>query len=291
MKIKLMVDSTSTIPLEFFKENDIAAFEVQIAISGEYMKDLSEIDTTDFTNNFHLINPVPSTSLAPPQDALDIFEQAKKDGYTDVIYPFMTTKISNQVNSARSAQKRVKDKINVHMYSTDYAAPSQATFILYAMKMIDEGKNVEEILKFYDEVKPYIYTIGVSADFDTLFRTGKIRKDVKMTIVTKLLNLKPISDIPLDRGVVGFGGGIGFKGSIKKILKQIKAVVKPEIKYDMLITHSNDENKAAYLSQSVKNIMEIENEILWPIPPSVVCSIGKGAVMVTLYPNYENFKS
>ena len=291
MKIKLMVDSTSSIPLEYCEEHNIAVFEVQIAIEGEYKKDLTEIDTKEFTDNCHLINPVPSTSLAPPADALAIFEQAKKDGFTDVIYPYMTTKISNQVNSARSAKKRIKDEIKVHLYSTDYASSSQAVFILYAMKMIDEGKNVEEILQFYDQVKPHIYSIGVSADFNTLFRTGKIRKDVKMTIVTKLLNLKPISDIPLDKGVVGFGGGIGFKGSIKKILKQLKIVSKPEIKYDMLISHSNDVEKAKYLSNAVKKTMDIGNEVVWPIPPSVVCSIGKGAVMVTLYPNYEDFKT
>ncbi len=285
-----MVDSTATIPLNFCEKHNIAPFEVQIAIEGEYKKDLTEIDTLDFTNNFHLINPVPSTSLAPPSDASAIFDQAIKEGFTDIIYPFMTTKISNQVNSARSAQKRIKDEINVHLYSTDYAAPSQAVFILYAMKMIDEGKGVKDILKFYDDVKPYIYTIGVSADFSILFRTGKVRKDVKMTIVTKLLNLKPISDIPMDKGVIGFGGGIGFKGSIKKILKQLREVSKPEIKYDMLITHSNDLDKAAYLSEAVRNQMEIGDETVWPIPPSVVCSIGKGAVMVTLYPRYEEFK-
>lgn len=232
----------------------------------------------------------PSTSLAPPADALVIFEDAKKDGYTDVLYPYMTTKISNQVNSARSAAKVVKKSINVEFYSTDYAAPSQATFILYALKMLEEKKNKSDVIEFYDKIKPHIYTIGVSRDFSTLFRTGKIKKDVKMTLVTKLLNLKPISHIPVDEGVVGFGGGSGFKGSIKKIMKQIKKTTDPIIKYDILITHSNDLEKAQYMSKEVRKIRDIENETVWQIPPSVVCSVGKGAVMVTLYPNYDSFK-
>ncbi|MHA1199516.1 MAG: DegV family protein [Candidatus Heimdallarchaeaceae archaeon] len=290
MTIKLMVDSTCTIPLDFLIENDIAPFEVQISIDGEYKRDLTEIDLIDFTDSHYLIDPVPTTSLAPPSDALEIFEKAKKDGYSEVLYPFMTTKISNQVNSARSAVKRIKDGIKVQLYSTDYAASSQAVFILYAMEMIENKKSMSEIIDFFDRVKPHIYSIGVSNDFTTLFKTGKIQKNVKMSLVTKLLNLKPISDIPLGEGVVGFGGGIGFKGSIRKILKQIEKVTDPQIKYDMLITHSNDLAKAEFMNKAVRKVRTIENEKVWLIPPSVVCSIGKGAVLLTLYPNYEHFK-
>lgn len=286
-----MIDSTSTIPLEFLEENNIDVLEVQISTDEGYKRDLTEIDLVDFTDTFHLNEPVPITSLAPPADALIIFEKAKKEGFTEILYPFMTTKISNQVNSARSAEKRIRKVMKIHFYSTDYASSSQATFILYAMKMIDEGKSIDEIIQFFDKIKPFIYTIGVSRDFSTLFRTGKIKKKVHFSLLTKILNLKPISDIPLDQGVVGFGGGIGFKGSIKKMMKQINKITDSETKYDIIISHSNDIEKAEYLSKEVKKIRPIANEIVWKIPPSVVCSIGKGAVMVTLYPNYESFKS
>ena len=286
-----MVDSTSTIPLEFLEKHNIGLLEVQISTDEGYKRDLTEIELVNFTDIFHLIDPVPTTSLAPPADALNIFEKAKKEGFTEILYPFMTTKISNQVNSARSAEKRIRKEMKIHFYSTDYASSSQATFILYAMKMINEGKSTEEIIQFFDKIKPFIYTIGVSRDFSTLFRTGKIKKKVHFSLLTKLLNLKPISDIPLDQGVVVFGGGIGFKGSIKKMLKQINKITDSETKYDIIIAHSNDIEKAEYLSKEVKKIRHITDEIVWMIPPSVVCSIGKGAVMVTLYPNYESFKS
>lgn len=286
-----MVDSTSTIPLEFSVEHNIGMLEVQISTDEGYKRDLTEIDLVDFTNTFHLIEPVPTTSLASPADALNIFEKAKKEGFTEILYPFMTTKISNQVNSARSAEKRIRKEMKIHFYSTDYASSSQAVFILYAMKMIDEGKSTDEIIQFFDKVKPFIYTIGVSRDFLTLFRTGKIKKKVHFSLLTKILNLKPISDIPIDQGVVGFGGGIGFKGSIKKMMKQITKITDSETKYDIIISHSNDIEKAEYLSKEVKKVRHIISEIVWMIPPSVVCSIGKGAVMVTVYPNYESFKS
>ncbi len=286
-----MVDSTSTIPLEFSVEHNIGMLEVQISTDEGYKRDLTEIDLVDFTNTFHLIEPVPTTSLASPADALNIFEKAKKEGFTEILYPFMTTKISNQVNSARSAEKRIRKEMKIHFYSTDYASSSQAVFILYAMKMIDEGKSTDEIIQFFDKVKPFIYTIGVSRDFLTLFRTGKIKKKVHFSLLTKILNLKPISDIPIDQGVVGFGGGIGFKGSIKKMIKQIKEITDSDTKYDIIISHSNDIEKAEYLSKEVKKVRHIISEIVWMIPPSVVCSIGKGAVMVTVYPNYESFKS
>ena len=286
-----MIDSTSTIPKEYKDKYNIAILEILVELDGEYKKELTEIDTDNFTNNFHNLEKVPATSFASPSNALTIFNDAINDGYSHLLYPYMTTQISNQVNSARLAGKKINDKVKICFYPTQYAGPSQAPFLLYSLKMIEQGKNIQEIIDFFDKVKQHFYTIGFSKDFSTLFRSGKVKKNAQMSIITSLLKLKPICEIPLDQGVIGFGGGIGIKGSLKKIVSQIKKKTDSEIIYDAIITHSNDEKSADLLIKEAKKIRKIKDIKIWKIPPAIVCSVGKGAAMITLYPNFEAFEN
>ncbi len=291
MKVKLVTDSTSCIPKEFLDSNDVAVFEMSILDENESQNELSEIDSFDFIENFEKMDFVPTTSLTSPNDALEAFKNAVEEKYELILYPFITQKTSNQINSARVAAKRMKDEIEFNFYPTQLAGPSQAPFTIYALKMFEEKRNRHEIIDFFDKVKEYIYTIGVSRDFSTLFRTGKVKKNIRMTVLTKLLNLKPLFDVPLDEGVVGFGGGIGFGGSLKKIEKRIKEITSKNVQYDIIITHSNDLEKVGKLEKIVKEIREVNSVTIWTLPPVIVCTVGKGAVMVTMYSSYESFKT
>jgi len=289
MKILILTDSTSTIPKEYLEEHGIALLEILVEYKEGYKKEITEIDREEFTENLHLINPAPKTSFASPNDASIVLKQAEEDKYDAIIYPFMTPKTSNQVNSVRLAAKKMKDKIKIEFYPTQYAGASQAAFVLYAQKMLKENKSIEEIKSYFDKVKPHIYTIGFSKDFTTLFQSGKVKKSVHMSLLTNTLKLKPIYHIPLDEGVIGFGGGIGFKGALKKIIKEIESKMADEIVYDLIISHANDLQKAESLEAEVRNVKQVKNCFVWKIPPAIVNSVGKGAAMVTLYPNYERF--
>lgn len=290
MKIKLLTDSVSSIPEEVLSELNIEVLEIQISHGNEFKREITEMDSFDFTEKFHEINPIPTTSLASPNDALEILHKVIDEGYEKLLYPFLTTKTSNQVNSMRVASKRIKEKIDVIFYDTQLAGPSLAPILLHASSLVNNGKDINEITGHLDKIREYIYTIGVSEDFSTLFRTGKVKKNVQMTVITSLLKLKPLCEIPINQGVVGFGGGIGFKGALKKIISRIGEITDSNITYDVIITHSNAEEKADILLKKIKNELKIKDIKIWNIPPAIVCTVGKGAVMATLYPNFESFK-
>ena len=289
MKIKLLTDSTTAIPIEIMKKHDIEVLEIQIVHSDEMKKELSEMDSNEFTENFQDIEPVPTTSLASPADALEIMNKAIEEEYDIIFYPFITQKTSNQVNAVRVATKKVKTKIQVELYPSQLAGPSIAPILFHAIKLIEKGKDIKEIIDHSEEIKKYIFTAGFSKDFSTLFRTGKVKKNVRMTMITSLLKLRPLYEILLDQGVVSFGGGIGFGGSIKKIVNHILDNTDPEMAYDLIVNHSNDLDAATILVNSIKEHRNIKEINIWGLPPAIVCTVGKGAAMATLYPNFGNF--
>ncbi len=283
MKIKLMTDSTSQVPLEYAKKKNITFVEPSIDLGEGYLKELSEVDYEAFVSKMNKMNPVPKTSVANPQDALEIFEQFIKEGYDEVLYVYLTPTMSNQIDPVRLGYKKVKDKIKVHFYPTEFSATSEAPFVLYAQEMLENGEAITTITKTLDKMKPLIFGMGISTSFDILFRTGRIKKTAKMSMISSLMNLKPIYVSEQDKG---FASG----GAVKKIVAAAEEKTKADMKYNMIITHVKNEKLGKKLENSIKKIRDINKVDYWEFTPCVGNTLGYGTAMVTLYPQLESLK-
>ena len=139
MKVKLVTDSTSCLTKEFLDKENISCLESVLMIDEVGHKELTEIDRKNFLPSLKHLDPYPTTSLASPQDALDIFEQAIEEGYEDILYVGISPNISNQYNSAKIAAKKVKDKVNIHLYQTGLMGSSQGMMVYSALKLQKKG--------------------------------------------------------------------------------------------------------------------------------------------------------
>ncbi|MHA1259633.1 MAG: DegV family protein, partial [Candidatus Heimdallarchaeaceae archaeon] len=101
---------------------------------------------------------------------------AIKDGYDEILYLGLTPLISSQMNVARLAAKRMKGKINITLYETDLTCGSQGAMVYRALELLKRGKTVKEIIAHLDDLKEKIYTIGMTGDTITLFKTGKVKR-------------------------------------------------------------------------------------------------------------------
>ncbi len=290
MKVKIITDSTSQIPIEYAKEKNIIFFEPTIELDGEHFKELSEVDYEDFVSKMAKMNPVPKTSVANPQDALEVFEQIIDEGYKEALYLYLTPTMSNQISPVQVGYKKVKDKLKVHYYPTEYSATSQAPFILYAQELLEKGESIATITKTLDKMKPLIFSNGISTSFDILFRTGRIKKTVKMSMISSLMSLKPIYASEQDKGFSSGGAGAGFGGSIKKITQAAEEKTDANITYNMIISHVKNEKLGKKLEESLKKIRKIESVKYWQMSPCVGNTLGYGTAMVTLYPTLDSIK-
>ena len=285
MNIKLITDSTCCIPKEVLDKEKIAYLESQLIIDKKEYRDLSDLDYEEVIQSLQFLEPYPKSSLASPQDAYKLFEQAQKEGYKEILYIGLSPNVSNQFNSAKVAAKRFKNKIKITLYQSGLMGPSQGAMVWNALKLLKDGKTVEEITAYLDTIKDQVYTVGLSADFNTLFRTGKIKKGVGITVIASVLSLKPLFEINLDQGVVGIGGGVGYRGAIKKVLKNISIHRRAELEYDLYISDAIAPRKLIFeIVQKVKHNFPIKDIHYWRISPVVAWALGKGSVMITIAP-------
>ena len=181
----------------------------------------------------------------------------------------------------------MKDKTNIHLYQSGLMGSSQGIMVYSAWKLQQKGKSMEEIVKYLDSIKENVYTIGISPGFDSLFKTGKIKKGVGITVIASVLQLKPIFEINLDQGVVGIGGGVGNRGALKKLVKNIEEKTDPNITYDLLLANAFAPDIQKKVSKEIQKVRNIKNIIYGEIPPVIAWAIGNESVKVALAPTID----
>jgi len=284
MKIKIMTDPTSCLPLKFAEKENITFFETLFDIDGKMYKELSDINKEEFVESLSYINPYPKSSLASPPAALEIYEQAIKEGYDEIFYIAVSPNITNMIASAKMASKKVHEKIKVTIYPTGLMGPSQGAMIYSAIKLFKKGKTVEEIIQYLDSIKDLVHSAGLSADFNTLFRTGRIKKGIKISVISSVMRLKPLFEINLDQGVVGIGGGLGYRGAIKKIIKNLQGKAQEGLTYDLFLLDSMAPKLSEKLKKEIPKVIPIKDIHYWDLPSMIIWAIGKGAVIATISP-------
>lgn len=284
MKIKLVTDASCLLPQEIMEEENIGIFESILLIEGKEYRELTELDRKKFILSLHNADPYPTSSQVSAQDVIDVYNKAIEDGFDEILYLSLTPNISSHMNVARLAAKKVKDKIKVTIYQTDYTCGSQGAMVYHAMKLLKKGKSSDYIISYLDELKPKIYTFGVTIDLESLFKSGKVKRGSAKGILVSLLRMKPIVEINTEDAVIGIGAGISLKSAIKKLIKEIETKTDSDTQYDLYMADTLNPELVQQLVQEIKKVRKIKETHYWEISPVVALSSGNGAVMATLCP-------
>lgn len=287
MKIKLITDASALLPKKLMEDEGIDYFESLVVIEGEPKRELTEINRKEFVDSLATADPYPTTSQMNTQDALDSFEKAIKDGYDEILYLGLTPLISSQMNVARIAAKRVKGKIKITHYPTDLTCGSQGAMVYRAIELLKRGKSVEEITAHLDDLKEDIYTIGMTGDVISLFKTGKVKRGSVKGIMVSIFDMKPIAEVNTKDGFIGIGAAFSEKSAMKKMIKEIGIRTHPDKEYDLFMADAYNQELMDWFVKEIKNVRKLKQVFYWEMSPVMALSAGKGAVTATISPSLE----
>jgi len=287
MTIKLVTDASSLLPLKLMKEENIGFFESVLLIEGKEYRELTELNRTEFIESLHDRDPYPTSSQVLPQDAIEVFNQAVNEGYDEVLYLGLTPVISNQMNVVRLASKRFEKKIKITHYPTELAVGPQGAMVFNALKLLKRGKSVEEIISYCDSIKHDIYSIGVTIDIESLFKSGKVKRGSAKGILVSLLKMKPIAHFSIEDGMIGIGAGLSYKSAIKKMIAEIQKRTDPKLTYDLFMCDALNPELVKEYEKEIKKVLKINEIHYWEMSSVMALSSGKGAVMATVCPTLK----
>jgi len=224
----------------------------------------------------------PRTSQPTPKSYFDAFKKQLQK-FDKVLCLTLSSKISGCYNSAIQAREMLteNEKERVYVFDTLHVAASQALFVLKAIELIQEQREIDEIVEELKKLIPKTHMYVIFADPKGPAFIGRITKSQEKWIRRiKKIGIQPI--IKIKEGVLVKGGMVFAKDEpealFKKISKESEKERKSGKKIRVIINHADNLEGAKKLKEKLKEI-GAEVSFISEGPPIVCAVTGPGTLI------------
>lgn len=263
MKIKLITDSASDLPLEYIKDHDIDVASLEVNIKGEFIKD--DLGQTLPYKAFYKMlreGEMTSTSQVNINTFEELFESYIKEGYA-IIYIGLASVLSGTVNSARMARRNILEThplADITVIDSKSASLGQGALVYYAAQMIKSGKSKDEIVDWVRANRTKVIHAITVDDLGFLKRGGRISGGVAM--VGTLLSIKPTISFDKEGHVVPGAKVKGSKNALKYLVNEVKNKGVNLEDQTLFISHADVEEKAMTLKAMILEECQVKDVII-----------------------------
>lgn len=192
MKIALITDSSCNLPTELIKKHSVNILPLQITTSEASWQDGEDLKTTEV---YALIEKeIPKTSMPNLGRSIDLLEKLKEDGYSHALAIHISKGLSGTFEMVDSLREKAREiGIELEVIDSNSISMGLGFLVLKAASMIEEGKNLEEIIPAINKLKDKTRVYFVVKTLEYLRKGGRIGKIEGG--LGELLNFKPIISI------------------------------------------------------------------------------------------------
>lgn len=242
--IRLLVDTASDISIH--NDENIKVIPLSVTINDKTYLDAYELGHDEFYEMLSTSSEFPKTSQPSPQMYVEAFEEAKEAGDT-LLCILLSSGVSGTYQSAVLA-KDIVDYDNIYVFDSLTGAYGAKILVDEALKLIKEGKEIEEIIERLEELKGRI-RIYLSVDtLDYLQRGGRL--DKKAAVIGNVVKIKPIITITRE-------GAVGVVGKAVGMVRAMNAIT------DIVLEEGVDTNHNFYTIATLgtKNVEKLESKL------------------------------
>jgi DegV family protein with EDD domain len=231
----------------------------------------------------------PRTSQAMPKDYFDAYKK-QLQRFDKVLCLTITSKISGCYNSAIQAREMLSEneRERVFVFDTLHGAAGQALFVLRAIELIQEQREIEEIIEELKKLILKTQTYVIFADPKGIEFIGRITKSQANWIRRmKKMGIQPVMKIK--NGILTKGGMVFAKDEpealFKKIKKESEKDRKSGKKIRVVINHADNLEGAKKLKDLLKGI-GAEVSFISEGPP-IVCAVTGPGTLIAAWQSIE----
>lgn len=260
-KIRIITDSGSDIIDS--KRDNVTVLPMSITFGDEVFYDGVTLSHSEFYMKLIESDELPKTSLIAPASFADAFEEAKNAG-EKVIAITISGGLSGTYQSAVLA---AEDYDDVYVVDSMNVTIGERILVEYALKLIDEGKDIEDIVNELESAKKRICVLGLLDTLEYLKKGGRVSSSV--AFVGDVLRIKPVVTVDGEGKVAMLGKARGSKNGNNFLISEIEKVngVDFDMPYFLGYTGLND----TLLKKYVKDSEHIWGPYTEELP---ICSIG-----------------
>lgn len=286
-KIILSVDTTADYMLSEIKERGLKHIPMAYVMNDQPVYEVFD-SSDEFYAFFKKIEDgaILKTTRLNMFEMKEYFEHLLLETEDDIIHYPLSGGLSGTYQSALDASEEInkeleKRKTNrkIYVVETFGATQSICHLVDYAIKLRDEGKSAEEIIRLTEEFRDHQQIFMMVNDLAHLKRGGRV-SGVSAAMGT-LFNIKPILILNNEGKLVIYSKETGMKKAFSSLINAIKKYGQDIVKQTVIVAHSGKSmcDHGKELAQKIKNELRCET-ILKHIGTVIGTHLGPDALMV-----------
>lgn len=196
--VKIAVLSDSGCQIELGKYEDRGLFIVPLCITIEdrtYLdqKDISSLEVFEIMDKErkHVKTSQPATG-----ELVEVIQKIKDLGYDHIVGLPIATGLSSTLNGMKVAADMVD--IPISLVDTKSTAGNHKYLSMMALKLVEEGKDVDDIVEILTDMVEYSGTIIMAPNLEHLKRGGRITPAV--ALLGGMLKIVPVMELNYEIG-------------------------------------------------------------------------------------------
>lgn len=272
MKVSVVTDSTSDIPVELAAQLKITVVPVYVNIGQESYLERVELSRREFYENLAGY-PVYPTTAAPSSGAFtSAYERLAEQGATEILSIHIASTLSATYNAARLGAEAT-DTIPVTLFDSEQITVGLGLLVILAAEAAEAGHSVDEIVVMLKERVPRTRVFGMINDLTALRRSGRVSWP-EFGLGT-LLQIKPV--MMIQQGVVSVVAKIRTRRRATEHMLRMVGDYGPFER--MAIIHVAAPEQAATLRQLADHLLPRDRaSIDASIGPAIGTHLGLGAI-------------
>ena len=228
----------------------------------------------------HGLEGLPKTSQASPKEFANAYGEQFKNFKEILCIPLSST-LSGGYNSAIQGKQMIEDPSKVYVLDSCQISAGQALLVLRAIELIQEQREMREVITELKKTIPFIYVYGFLADSKWAERGGRVTpSQANWMRRLQKFGMRPLMGLK-DGQVQKIGFRLGVKEIHEALFKEIETKsrkIRKKGKIRVVITHCDNIEEARKLKDKLKEI-QAEVSFINLADPVIGVHVGPGSLI------------
>lgn len=279
-KIALITDSTCDLPLNYQEQYDIEVVPLTIIWGEEQFRDGVDLAPEDFYRRLGTDQVIPTTSQPTPQEMVQVYEKAKKNGAEEIVILTISSAMSGTHESAKKAAELVD--VPVHVQDSKSNTMSLGWQVLAAARARKAGGDVQAMLSAAKQARDSMVLMISLDTLKFLHKGGRIGG--ASHFIGTLLNLKPQITVNHQSGEVEGGRRSRTrKKALIDLYSDFFTQIDSSKNLRVAVLHNAALEEAEKIANRIQQEFHPEELVLGIVSPVLGVHTGPGAVAICGY--------
>jgi len=278
LKVRIVTDSTASIPPEICRALDIAVVSTIIQFGTETFVD--GVDPLgEYYPRLEKAEHPPTTSTPAPWAFFEVYEKLAHEACEIISIHVMETK-TTLINSARMAAGMLPGA-HIHVMDSGSTSLGLGLLAMAAARLAKLGHAASEIIHEVERTVPHVHVHAAIRDMTQLRRSGRV--SLGAALLANMLAIRPILYIGQSMVEV-VGKARGWPVAVERMVEM--AVEKAgDARVVLAVVHTNCEHEAHELMERILSRFNIVEAMVAEAGPTLATHAGAGALGVVTLPS------